>query len=76
MKQDERIHERNERNSPGFISREWIETRNAVLVLPVSVYSPGFISREWIETVATDDNEVSFGILPALLVGSGLKLRD
>ena len=64
-------------DSPGFISREWIETPGEY---PNSVQvddSPGFISREWIETgvchVTPSGDEM---ILPALLVGSGLKPRQ
>ena len=38
--------------------------------------SPGFIGREWIETVQTILPLQSRGLLPALLVGSGLKLDN
>ena len=37
-------------------------------------YSPGFISREWIETGWLQLHCCPSSILPALLVGSGLKL--
>ena len=37
-------------------------------------YSPGFIGREWIETLGVGMALTGIaGILPALLVGSGLK---
>ena len=36
--------------------------------------SPGFISREWIETTKKPTTPPARRILPALLVGSGLKL--
>ncbi len=39
----------------------------------VSPYSPGFISREWIETIPPHCTAKPVIILPALLVGSGLK---
>ncbi len=39
-------------NSPGFISREWIETGASNITDIAELDSPGFISREWIETLA------------------------
>ena len=44
----------------------WLEFR-------VIVDSPGFISREWIETLLQKGRIEKYLILPALLVGSGLK---
>ncbi len=38
--------------------------------------SPGFIGREWIETLVALGTEAELKILPALLVGSGLKPRS
>ncbi len=38
-------------DSPGFIGREWIETRQTLKHRHGLIYSPGFIGREWIETV-------------------------
>ena len=37
------------------------------------VNSPGFISREWIESMVRESSVRRCAILPALLVGSGLK---
>ena len=60
-------------HSPGFIGREWIETCIGFGGFYRLAYSPGFIGREWIET-SSDYNWIqNTKILPALLVGSGLK---
>ena len=61
------------RTSPGFIGREWIETpRMNSLIMAINP-SPGFIGREWIETESDHSYRWINVILPALLVGSGLK---
>ena len=60
-------------DSPGFISREWIETKIITWETECPRHSPGFISREWIETAVLGPVLPLSWILPALLVGSGLK---
>jgi len=62
------------RDSPGLFSREWIETFCRSIPAPAKCYSPGLFSREWIETVDAANTNLSAIILPAYLVGSGLKL--
>ena len=59
--------------SPGFIGREWIETLIKSANHKKSKSSPGFIGREWIETDTAYPAAAALWILPALLVGSGLK---
>ena len=41
----------------------------------VDTTSPGFIGREWIETYWTKYTDTFRPLLPALLVGSGLKQK-
>ena len=60
-------------HSPGFIGREWIETYPITPKPPQQNHSPGFIGREWIETRREVVDDLAERILPALLVGSGLK---
>ena len=60
--------------SPGFIGREWIETLLQIVGIVTVVCSPGFIGREWIETWwLIVWLRWALVVLPALLVGSGLK---
>ena len=61
-------------HSPGLFSREWIETSPVATRTPKQGHSPGLFSREWIETLQhTSAHATQLNILPAYLVGSGLK---
>ena len=60
-------------DSPGLFSREWIETILLGSTSATANDSPGLFSREWIETIFGTASSPQPDILPAYLVGSGLK---